>query len=645
MSFSLRRQLFLIGLLTLSLPLLSINFVRETESALRDAQTGFLANIGEGIAATINPASLTALEDQRPAVFAHTLTRAPLLDGFSNDWLINADGTSIKRKAASEWTLGIHSNALWAYVEFDSPTTPIIAVRCIDSAGQHDVEFAPEAPGLLSAASKDANLRIRANWQVTAQRSRLEMRLPRSICSLGIGLNVAVDANDTAGEWPAVQRIVSRNDGLQATLQAQQVPDVERYVIDSHGWRVTDIVGARDSVRGEPSRDDTTAAIYRRLLGSKQTDLINFGNRPNVAPQAVLSALAGDISLFRATDTHGEIMSVAAIPLKTGTETVGALVVRQDSAAILTLNNPSLLRLTKRTILLTASVVGLLLVWATWVSWRIRRLARAAGTALDTRGRLTAQLPGQKARDEVGRLSRDFSALLQRLHEQQQWLQSLADKLSHELRTPMAVIQSSLENLAHSDLDTAQKTLGDRASSGVTRLHQILNAMSQANRAEQATRDAIFECTPLSEVVQQLAGAYASTFPNHRWSSDIEPNLQVIGNADLLVQMLDKLVDNAASFSPVGKRIQITLESRTDIALIHITNEGSQLPAGDAGQLFQTFMSKRDNAADASQPHLGFGLYIARLIAEAHDGMIEADNYTSGDLQGVRFSVTLSLGP
>ena len=86
--------------------------------------------------------------------------------------------------------------------------------------------------------------------------------------------------------------------------------------------------------------------------------------------------------------------------------------------------------------------------YATWLSLRIRRLRNAAERALDARGRIAAELPGVAANDESGDLARGFTTLLERLREHTEYLQTLASKLSHELRMPLAVVQSSLENLA-----------------------------------------------------------------------------------------------------------------------------------------------------------------------------------------------------
>ena len=281
----------------------------------------------------------------------------------------------------------------------------------------------------------------------------------------------------------------------------------------------------------------------------------------------------------------------------------------------------------------------MLLAYATWLSWRVRRLARAASKALDTRGRLRTDLPGRGARDEIGSLTRDVEALLGRVGEHQRYLRTMADTLSHELRTPLAVVQSSLDNLDHSALDDGQRRLSQRASDGVQRLRAILNAMSSANRAEQAALDATTMPLDLSALVRQLGEAYASTFVLHRFNVDITDGIHVTGNAELIVQMLDKLVENAVGFAPDGSTIDLGLTRDGERVALSVRNPGPPLPAIDSASLFDTFVSHRGEREPGS--HLGFGLYIARLIAEAHDGSIAAANWRDAQHSGVVVTVSL----
>ena len=97
--------------------------------------------------------------------------------------------------------------------------------------------------------------------------------------------------------------------------------------------------------------------------------------------------------------------------------------------------------------------------------------------------------------------------------------------------------------------------------------------------------------------------------------------------SELLAQMLDKLVDNAVDFTSPGDTIGIALDADADGLLLSVSNPGPPLPEKMRNELFHSMVSvRRENGGK----HLGLGLYIARFIAEGHNGSIDADNTDDG---------------
>jgi signal transduction histidine kinase len=288
------------------------------------------------------------------------------------------------------------------------------------------------------------------------------------------------------------------------------------------------------------------------------------------------------------------------------------------------------------TIIATVLVAAALLGYATWLSRRIRRLSLATEEALESTG-LLAALPSAESGDEIGDLSRSFSYVLGQLGDYNDYLRSLASKLSHELRTPLAIVTSSLENLEHEALEGASAEYTARARDGADRLRRILNAMSEASRVEELMEHAEPEQFDLREVVAPTVEAYRDVYPERRFEFDCtSATTTVSGSPELLIQMLDKLVDNAADFSSEGDLIRISLESSDAGLVLSVHNPGPPLPERMRAQLFDSMVSVR---ADGNDKHLGLGLYVAKLIAEGHGGRITAKN-TDG---GVRFSLVLPV--
>ncbi|HYC10545.1 MAG TPA: ATP-binding protein, partial [Steroidobacteraceae bacterium] len=109
------------------------------------------------------------------------------------------------------------------------------------------------------------------------------------------------------------------------------------------------------------------------------------------------------------------------------------------------------------------------------------------------------------------------------------------------------------------------------------------------------------------------------------------------GAPDLIVQLLDKLIDNAVDFSPPGSTIRVRLLASPREVVIEVENPGPPLPVHLEGRLFESLWQSRSDPD--SRPHFGLGLYIVRLIAEFHGGEARAMNLADGT--GVRVSVRL----
>jgi dedicated sortase system histidine kinase len=342
----------------------------------------------------------------------------------------------------------------------------------------------------------------------------------------------------------------------------------------------------------------------------------------------------------RTPDGRAVVLS-SAYPIWSGDEVAGAVVAEETTNPIVSLRSAALERLLALTLAAFAGVGALLIAYATRLSHRIRRLRDEAESAIDARGRITRLAAGSNAGDEIGDLSRSFSAMLARLAQHHAYLESMADRLSHELRTPVAVVRSSLENLQLAAEPAERSLYLARAEEGLARLNTILRRMMEASRLEHSLRAAERERYDLVPVVRGCVEGYRLAYPQARFALALpERRMDVEGSPDLAAQLLDKLVENAVDFSASGAPIRIELEEERGTALLKVVNRGPLLPPAMQGRLFDSMISLRGERRGAV-PHLGLGLYVARLIAEFHGGTIAADNLPAGD--GVAITVRLPI--
>ena len=364
----------------------------------------------------------------------------------------------------------------------------------------------------------------------------------------------------------------------------------------------------------------------------------------------VIAALQGAprTRVRQTSDGKAAIVS-AAHPIWSGDEVMGAVVVEESTNSILSVRNQALERLLFATLAAFVIAGAVLLGLATRISWRIRRLRDEAEGAIDAQGRITHTFSGSSAGDEIGDLSRSFSSVLARLTEHHSYLETMASRLSHELRTPVAVVRSSLENLKLEPSPVEARVYLQRAEQGLARLSTILTRMSEATRLEQGLLATERERFDLALVVSGCVEGYRSAFRGRAFDlSAPAESLIIEGSPELIAQMLDKLVDNANDFGTSGTPISVKLDrvgaapelSEPGSVVLSVSNQGDALPEGTHERLFASMVSmRRDKGGE--KPHLGLGLYVARLIAEFHFGTIFAENLA--DSQGVAVKVTFKL--
>ena len=215
----------------------------------------------------------------------------------------------------------------------------------------------------------------------------------------------------------------------------------------------------------------------------------------------------------------------------------------------------------------------------------------------------------------------------------------MTGRLSHELRTPMTIVKSSLDRMEKESREDEKKEALNRAKQGLDRLQNLLNRLSEAASIEQALQEGDKQSIILNAFLEQCIDGYRNAFPNQEFdlntpSDDFEMNI----DGELFSQMLDKIISNAVNFSHPDKPILINLIHNLDHATIEIINYGSPLPQNMTDELFNSMVSIPGNRTDAG-PHLGLGLFIARLIAEFHGGVISASNLQ--DQKGVCFSIKI----
>jgi len=247
---------------------------------------------------------------------------------------------------------------------------------------------------------------------------------------------------------------------------------------------------------------------------------------------------------------------------------------------------------------------------------------------------------------ENARLLRELNREREALAKQHQadaryisWLRQLAGFLRHEVRQPVAQINSSVELIHLTSHDDQLKPYIASASQGVRHVWNLIERASRATDAEAFVRQGQAQPIDLPRLLGELIGSYRQTHSGIDFRlqlPDKEP-LYVSADPTLLKEAVSNLLANAASFADEESIIQVVLERDGVHAVIKVRNKGPIIQY-DTEMLFGPFASTRSGP---SSEHQGLGLYLVRLVAEHHGGKAIISNLDDGS--GVEASIFLPL--
>ncbi|WP_138439902.1 ATP-binding protein [Marinobacter alexandrii] len=683
---TLKRQLLVASLLMLFIPWAGLQFVLELDDALRQQAGEQLRMQAKRLAETAGDALIgqSPVTSDEPAIYVDTLNRSLNLDGYPDDWPGYEEGAANEEgpisapasddgktsQPALTWQAASDGRHLYLLIRISNrqpvlydPGNPDAAhdrlllwlkppSDSVDvAAKQQSWRIRTTAPGTFYAvnggdgdpgeASQRPDYRVTGSWQSTRSGWQLELQMPAPPPGSRLGFGARwTEQGEQVGVSTATEplpMLVRPNQALERQLEPRLNPGQRVRVLEPAGWvRAQQQVGA-EQIRPEFDQLSPLEVTEQISLNALRALIRFYQPEPAQAPGAghqLTPEAQPSEGLVRHSD--GSTWLLTSEPVFGGR----TLILEQSLDQLLTLSGSALGSVIARSTLIIVGLTLVLLGYASWLSWRITRLQRAVSASVDDDGRIIGNLPSAKANDELGQLQRHFSQMVDRLHGYNRYLESFSRRLSHELKTPVAVVRSSLENLSHSESEAERSQYLRRASDATDRLRQILNGMSEAARLEQSFDHADKEPFDLAEVASQATAAYQGVDPNHRIQYvGPEHGLAMTGSPELIVQLLDKLVDNARDFTPEGGLIQVALASQPDGLCLTVFNEGSALPDNAGTDIFDPFVSLRDGREEG---HLGQGLLIVRLIAEFHGAKIDADNATEGGVDGVRFRLTLS---
>lgn len=272
--------------------------------------------------------------------------------------------------------------------------------------------------------------------------------------------------------------------------------------------------------------------------------------------------------------------------------------------------------------------------------WPSNELNRLAGNI----NRMAAQL--QSSREKQEQENRQYRKALQNRAILENFRKDVVADISHELKTPLAIISSQVEMLQCMDDRIDRSYYYGSIVEEVSRMSDMVGELTDLSLFEQKLQE-MEQCDiNLTEIMEYIQLKYQALFRQNHIKSEfsVEAGCYVRGNAHYLEQAIDNYIMNAFSHTAQGNSIRVCLYQERNWAWVTVYNQGGNIDPSDAEDIWQGYVLQRpkENSREGKleQKHMGVGLYLVRRIIRLHRGECGMENME----KGVKFWFKIPVG-
>jgi signal transduction histidine kinase len=212
--------------------------------------------------------------------------------------------------------------------------------------------------------------------------------------------------------------------------------------------------------------------------------------------------------------------------------------------------------------------------------------------------------------------------------------------LGHDLRNPLSTITFAAAALLHAgDLTPSQAKSMHRIAASAGRMARMIESLLDLTRTRGGGELPIVPGPmDLAVVCRQGVDDAELANPNRRVELVLDGDTRGVWDRDRLAQVISNLLGNALDYSPPETPVRITARDEGESVRLEVHNEGPPIPADTKKEIFMPFRRGELEKAGSRPNGLGLGLFITRLVAEAHGGSIHVE---SAEALGTTFIVAL----
>lgn len=241
---------------------------------------------------------------------------------------------------------------------------------------------------------------------------------------------------------------------------------------------------------------------------------------------------------------------------------------------------------------------------------------------------------------EFRQLSISVNLMLDRLSESFAMQRQFSGNAAHELRTPLAIMQTKLELFAteHKELDSDIAELVRSQTEQLDRLSRLVHTLLEMSNLSSAPRSDRIELAPLvEEIITDLTPLASQNDITMEQDCD---NVVITGSDALIYRLVFNLIENAVKYNRRGGSVSVSVHKENNDVVVRVSDTGCGIPEEYRESIFQPFF-RVDKSRSRQMGGVGLGLALVHEIAVLHGGSVRAE---PGNKSGTVFIVTLPAG-
>ncbi len=244
----------------------------------------------------------------------------------------------------------------------------------------------------------------------------------------------------------------------------------------------------------------------------------------------------------------------------------------------------------------------------------------------------------------INRMSQELRSRVDQLQELNSTLQADVDKqkqleqmrrefvanVSHELKTPLAILQLYCENLKSEIPGIDYKYYYDAIIEETQRMDEMVKQLLEISSLENGMIVLQTQKINVSDLGQSLANKFQPLLQDYAFEVEITPDIYIHADPKYILQAMQNYLTNAMTHTKMGARITMRLEQVNHQFVYTVFNEGIAIPEQELDRIWESFY-KSDQARERKQEvNIGMGLYIVQCIIDKHQGSYQVKNVPTG---------------